>query len=297
MSGIQDQGMVDPEGACPFVQIGPRDNFYQSAAFIPMSFALVTTTSETGETGLGPHALCYPFSVSAPYSMLLISRGSSATASNIRRTGRCALNYIEFDREKLRAIARLGYPGQPPEEKREANPFALIPSPATDRADRPLIVAEAFQVIECTWDNNIDLGPQTTHEREHGASRFVLGVDRILLRHDLRQGSVDGSIFPRMPIFYGFRAGGDFWFAEHGAPFAVAAPQASESSLQAAQYLATRLDDTIRFTEDATRDLARIPRPFLTKAMQGLVDKARHEGITEINSGFLRKVRQDNQAD
>ncbi|MCC7257790.1 MAG: hypothetical protein IT486_05420, partial [Gammaproteobacteria bacterium] len=143
-----------------FVRIGARDNFYQSCSFLPMAFALVTTVGEDGETGIGPHALCFPFNVTEPYAMMLISRGTSATAANIRRLGRCALNYIEFDAAALAAVTRLGYPGQSAEDKRRASPFTLqrspLPHSAADPAF-PLLIREACQVFECTWERNLDL--------------------------------------------------------------------------------------------------------------------------------------------
>lgn len=282
--------------ASAFIRLGARDNFYQSAAFIPMSFALVTTVSENGETGIGPHALCFPFSVSAPYSMLLISRGNSGTATNLRRSGQCALNYIEFDQDALESVAKLGYPGQAAEVKRSSNPFTLIPSPTGAQGDlRPRIIAEAFQVIECTWDASVKLGDGTPNEMEHGPSRFVLQIDHILLREEFSRGCTDGSLFPNMPIFYGFRAGGQFWFAGHAPPFPVAAPAPADGSIQAAKYLASRLDDTIRFTDDACVELAKIPRPFLSGAMQKLIGEARQHNRSLIDAQFMRAVREQSR--
>lgn len=273
-----------------FVRVGARDNFYQSCAFIPMSFALVTTVNENGETGIGPHALCFPFNVTPPYSMFLISRGSSGTATNIRRTGRCALNYIEFDRGRLSAIAALGYPGQDMAAKRKANPFTLVPSPTATEAGAPLIVSEAFQVIECTWDRSVDLGGTHGADPGSGASRFVLGVDNILLRQRYLEGSKDGSVFPSMPVFLGFRATGDFWFAEHHAPFAVAPPKIPNTELQAVKYLAARLDETVRFSDDACAALAQVPRPFLADAMMKAVAAARERGVGLVDAAFLRQL-------
>jgi flavin reductase (DIM6/NTAB) family NADH-FMN oxidoreductase RutF len=275
-----------------FVRSGARDNFYQTAAFIPMSFALVTTVHENGETGIGPHALCFPFSITKPYAMLLISRPTSATAANIRRTKRCALNYIEFDRERLSAVATLGYPGQAMEAKRKANPFTLVPSP-TERSDQqfPLIIGEAAQVIECTWDESVDLAPRGAVEA-NAASRFVLRIDEILLKEQFRQGCQDGSAFPNMPIFYGFRANGEFWFAEHAQPFAVPVPRVEGTELQTVKYLADRLDEHIRFTPEACVQLAKIPRPFLSSAMQMLIEQARNRSRLEIDPAFMKEVNE-----
>jgi flavin reductase (DIM6/NTAB) family NADH-FMN oxidoreductase RutF len=275
----------------PFVRIGARDNFYQTTAFIPMSFALVTTVNDGGETGIGPHALCYPFNVTPPYAMFLISRGNSGTATNLRRTGRCALNYIEFDADRLKDIAALGYPGQDMATKRKANPFTLVRSPtATGDASAPLIVDEAFQVIECSWDRTINLDAGQLAPPGAGASRFVLNVDDILLRERYCQGAQDGSNFPAMPIFYGFRSTGVFWFAEHSAPFAVAPPRIPNMELQAVKYLATRLDEQVRFTDDACIVLARIPRPFLADAMNRAVAEARRRGATQVDAALLGEL-------
>lgn len=275
-----------------FVRCGLTDNFYQTSAFIPMSFALVTTVHENGQTGIGPHALCYPFSVSEPYAMLLISRGNSGTAVNIRRTGRCALNYLEFDADRLRAIAALGTPGQPLDEKLRRNPFTLIPSPmAESRADPgfPQIVAEAFQVIECTWNDAIDLGGGHDNGSAH-AARFVLNVNQILLQEKFHAGVRGGSVFPHMPVFFGFRASGDFWFAAHEPPFAIPSSRPQGTELQAVKYLATRLDESVRFSDDACERLTTVPRPFLQEAMDRLITEARRGGVLEVTAAFIDEV-------
>lgn len=268
------------------------DNFYQTSAFIPMSFALVTTVHENGDTAIGPHALCFPFSVSEPYAMLLISRGNSGTAVNIRRTGRCALNYVEFDEDRLRAIAALGSPGLPLEEKIRRNPFTLVPSPMADsRSDAgfPQIIGEACQVIECTWNDTVDIGGGRNNDSTH-AARFVLNVNHILLQERFHAGVASGNQFPDMPVFFGYRAGGDFWFASHNPPFPVPLPRAPGMELQAVKYLASRLDEIVRFSDEACARLTCVPRPFLAEAMNRLIAEARNRGVTEISAAFLDEV-------
>ena len=274
----------------PFVQLGPRDNFYQSCAFLPLSFALVTTLCEDGTTHIGPHALCFPFNITEPYAMLLISRASSATAANIHRTGHCALNYIEFDERHLAAVARLGYPGQSADEKRQGAVFSLDESPSSHSgALRPRIVREAFQVFECTWDDTMDVSMASSSAASAAGSKFVLRIDDILLRRDFREGVEQGRRFPSMPIFMGFRAGREFWFAEHRAPFAVGAPQVAGTELQSVLYLANRLDDRIRFTPEACSRLTGVPRPFLQVALERLIAAAKAEGIAEIDHAFVER--------
>jgi flavin reductase (DIM6/NTAB) family NADH-FMN oxidoreductase RutF len=277
-----------------FVAGALRDNFYQTSAFIPMSFALVTTVHADGTTGIGPHALCFPFSITRPYSMLLISRASSATAGNVRRTGKCALSYLEFDRGQLTAISRLGLPGQALDDKQRDMPFTLAPSPDDIRAadpDAPRVVAEAFQVLECTWDRSYDLDRSPAGASETGANRFVLQVDHLWLKPPWPDTLDRGGPFPAMPIFYGFRNPGDFWFAEHAAPFSVPLPKVQGLEGQGIFYLANRLDGTVRFTRDACEQLTGIPKPFMKDALLGIVAAARAAGVAEVDTEFLRSVR------
>ncbi len=279
-----------------FVRIGARDNFYQSCAFVPMSFAMVTTVNEDGTTGIGPHALCFPFNITEPYAMMLISRGTSATAANIRRTRRCALNYLEFDRESLAAVARQGYPGQSAEAKRKASPFTMQFSPIEDNRgnpDVPRIIGEAFQVIECTWDDSIDLSMAVDGVRDYTAGKFVLRIDNIFLKRHFRDGVEEGRNFPSMPIFMGFRAKGEFWFAEHLPPFAVQPPKVPGMEVQSVIYLANRLDETVRFTDQACASLTNVPRPFLQGALEQVIAAAKEMGVSQVDTAFLEAFNRD----
>jgi len=275
------------------VTIDPVDNFYQTCAFIPMSFALVTTIYEDGQTGIGPHALCYPFSVVKPYSMMLISRGSSGTAANIRRTGKCALNYVLFDRQRLQGIANMGYPGMALVDKLEANPYTLVDSPSPEKAadpEYPKIIGEAFQVMECTWDDRFGL-----HQHKDAFDRpydcfYSLLVDHILMREDLAPGVEKGDIFPDMPIFYGYRANREFWFAKHDEPFGVPLPEVEGMEYQTVFYQANRIDSNVRFTEDACKQLTGIPTPFMKDALKQIVDAALEKGVSQVDEEFLQQL-------
>jgi len=286
--------MSEPERPA-FVPVGLRDNFYQTSAFIPMSFALVTTVHEDGTTGIGPHALCFPFGITSPHSMLLISRATSGTAHNIRRTGKCALNYLEFDRDQLAAIARLGLPGQSLDDKQRAMPFDLVPSPDSVRAahpECPRVIAEAFQVMECTWDPSYDLDRPPAGATEVGANHFVLQVDHQWLREPFATSLENGGRFPQMPIFFGFRNPGDFWFSSHAEPFSVALPKVEGLETQGIFYLANRLDPAVSFTREACELLTGVPKPFVKNALQGIVAAAKSAGMAEVDAGFMRAMRE-----
>lgn len=276
-----------------FVPINAVDNFYQASAFIPMSFALVTTVHENGETGIGPHALLYPFGINKPHSMMLISRNTSGTANNIRRNHKCALNYVLFDRDRLRGIADLGYPGMALVDKLKANPYTLIDSPSPENAadpDFPKIIGEAFQVFECTWDDRFGLHSKKDDLGHPYDGHFNLLIDHILVKEKYAPGIDQGEIFPDMPIFCGYRANRGFWFAEHKAPFSVPLPKVKGMEYQTVLYLANRIDADVRFTEGACKKLVDIPEPFMKEALKGIVALAIEAGVTEVDEAFLDKV-------
>ncbi len=279
-----------------FIATRPKDNFYQTSAFFPMPFALVTTVNEDGQTGIGPHALVFPFGIAERHSMLLISRSTSGTARNLRRTGRCALNFIEFDREALKTVTLLGIPGQSAEEKRKESDFTLIDSPVAENAGDekyPKILQNAYQVFECTWDRSIALTVPGKSDSQEAQSHFVLAIDDILLKKRLHDMLEEGAGFPSAPIFYGFRNGTAFWFAEHGEPFAITIPENKGTPEQAVLYLANRLDDVVRFTPEACRKLTGIPRPFLKAALTDIIERAKRHGASLIDAELIDHINEE----
>lgn len=277
-----------------FVNVGIVDNFYQSSSFIPMSFALVTTVHDNGETGIGPHALLFPFGITPPYSMMLISRHSSGTAANIRRARKCALNYVPFDRERFHGIANMGYPGMSLEDKAKANPYTMVDSPSADKAgdpDFPQIVAEAFQVFECTWDDRFGLHAMADDTGQQYESHFNLLIDDILVGHEYAPGIEKGDVYPDMPIFTGFRPASGFWFAQTHEPFSVPLPKVEGLEHQHVFYVANRIDSDVQFTEEACKKLTGIPRPFLQDALKGIVERARQDGVATIDEDYLEKIK------
>jgi hypothetical protein len=166
----------------------------------------------------------------------------------------------------------------------------MIESQSPDKAgdpEFPLIIGEAFQVFECTWNRDIDLQAQLGTDVEDPGDHFVLLVNNILIRDDLVDGIEEGSKFPSMPIFYGFRANGEFWFAEHKPPFSVPLPKVEGTEVQMVFYLANRLDEHLRFTREACEALTGIPRPFLKDALKGIIAIAREKGATEVDKELL----------
>ncbi len=157
----------------------------------------------------------------------------------------------------------------------------------------PHIIREAVQVFECTWDDSLNLSMVADPTKPDLAHKFVLRIDNILLKRRFREGVEEGRRFPNMPIFLGFRARGEFWFAQHQPPFAIPAPKVTGSELQSVFYLANRLDERVRFTEDGCSMLTGVPRPFLQGALEKIIATARERGVTLVDRDFLDAINKD----
>ena len=137
------------------------DNFYQTSAFFPMPTVIVSTLAQGGSTSLGPYSLCQPYYIAGRdyYAMLLCVRNSSNTAQHLLRYGKCALNFIPDDKKYFKEAVRLGFPGDKPQEKMKGCIFTLEDGQmAGEHPDEafPKVVAESFQVMECTWMRELD---------------------------------------------------------------------------------------------------------------------------------------------
>lgn len=283
----------------PFVHIPVRDNFYQSSSFFPMPFALITTINERGTTSIGPHSLVFPFDISESHSMMLVSRASSNTATNLRRTGKCALNFIEFNRDWLKHVVDLGYPGQTPEDKMKGIPFELGKSPTPELAadeDFPLIMQDAFQVYECVMDGTFEYHPHREAAPPLVENFFALRVENVLMKESFKTKLDNRREFPDMPLSYGFRGGSEFWFAKHNQPFFIPMPRDKGADHSRIYYAANKVDPEIRFTEDACVMLTGIPSVFLEVVLKGIVDTAKEQGVSMIDADFVKSVEQQREA-
>lgn len=276
-----------------FESIQILDNFYQTSSFFPMPIVLVSTLSESEQTNLGPYSLVFPHLIAdrGKYSMMLITRADSNTATNLRRTRYCAINFIPDEKKYLENCVLLGYPGDTTEEKMKDSIFTLLPSQREDNGkgiNYPDIVDEAFQVFECTWDLSM---PSKLID---GCENFLLKVDNILLKKPFKDAIVhgmDAKSFPRIPIGYGFRDNLNFWFTQGQKPFAFPVPKAKGASVNTILYAAKRFNPSIEWTEEAAERIVRVPRLFLKRVIAGVVEAAKKEGLTVITAEFMDKVR------
>lgn len=280
-----------------FVDSPLRDNWYQASSYWPSSFALVTTVSEDGETNIGPYQLTFPFEVIGGRTMMIISRQGSNTDRNVKRTQKCALNFVEFNKRDLKKIVSLGYPGQTTEEKMQDNPYTLVDSPTPGRASDgqrfPKILKEAFQVYEC----QLDVG-QPIRDDGKTPEYLILTIENILLKETWAQNIEQGtSKMPNMPITFGFRDGARFWFTEIKRPFWFPTPTDKGPKEESILYEANRLDpENVQFTREACKQLTGVPRPFIKTVLKGIIKRAKEEGVAEVDKEFVVRINKERQS-
>ncbi len=271
-----------------FVSSPMRDNWYQRSSYLGSSFALITTVDENGETNIGPYQLSFPFEVNTGRSWMVISRSTSNTATNVYRTKKCALNFIEYDESTIETILKFGYPGQTTAEKMAYNIFDLIDSPTEGRESNeiyPKILADAYQVYECTLD--VDRINENPILRDSKSAHLLLNIDNILVKEKW-MGLVDGSgdEMPRIPLTYGFRGGATFWFGDVQPAYKLPIPDMGAKH-EVVHYEANRMDDEVRFTMDACKQLTGIPNAFLQNVLGGIVKQAKARGVTNVDEAFV----------
>ena len=278
-----------------WVESPMHNNWYQSSSYFLSSFALITSVSEDGVTSIGPYQLSFPFGVIERREVIVISRRGSNNSTNLKRVKKCAMNWVEYDRSKVKNIVDLGYPGQEPVEKMEDCPYELEETPTEafrDDPDRPKVIKDAFQVFECELnDNPDDFYYKGTEHTEY----LLLKLNNIYLRERWRNNLDlgDDMKIPNMPISFGFRNANQFWFAKHKKPFWLPTPEGKGAAHDAVMYIGNRIDPEINFTENACKQLTGVPKVFVKTVLKGIIKEAKQEGVTVIDEAFVKKVNEN----
>ncbi|MBE5742528.1 MAG: hypothetical protein E7360_04305 [Clostridiales bacterium] len=294
------------------------DNFYQTSLFFPMPTVIISTVCEDGTTNLGPYSLVQPYYVAGKdfYAMLLECRNSSNTAQNILRTGKCAINFITDEPKYFKEAVKLSWPGDKPEDKMPKCKFKLEKSLIEEQNPndkRPMVMSEAFQVIECTWVRELDGADKDKAGELNGyeppyhdfngitskfGAHFILKIDKILMKKkysDAIINGVKGRDFPPMPVDYGYRDSKNFWYCRHNRMRAELL-QMRQASLESVRYAADRVDDKVKFTDDALMTVLGVPRVFLPLVLKGCVAWAKENGVELINAEHM-KIISDKRAE
>lgn len=285
------------------------DNFYQTSAFFPMPTVMVGTLADDGSTSFGPYSLCQPYYIAGKdyYAMLLCCRNSSNTAQHILKRKKCTLNFIPDKRKYFKEAVRMGFPGDTPAEKMKDCIFTLedgLRKAADPAGEYPQVIAECFQVFECTWVDTLDNAqndqpglldgyPPPYHDfngitSQFGA-HFILKVEKILMKERYYNAIVNGVRrwdFPRVPVDYGYRDSKNFWYTRFRLPIPELLP-VRQTTVSSVKYAADRIDDTVKFTDEACAKLVKVPRIFLPTALKGCVAWAKEHNVTLITAEHM----------
>ena len=288
------------------------DNFYQTSLFFPMPTVVISTLCEDGSTTLGPYSLVQPYYVAGKdfYAMLLSCRNSSNTAQNILRTGKCVINFVDDKPKTFKECVKLSWPGDKPEDKMPKCEFKLEKGQA--EGQRPMVLTDAIQVIECTWVRELDNaqndapgclnGYEPPYHDFNGITskfgcHFILKVDKILMKKKYSDAIINGvkaKDFPNLPVDYGYRDSKNFWFHRKTRMRAELLP-IRKQSLESVRYAADRADDKVKFTDDALETILNVPRVFLPLVLKGCVEWAR-ENNCELITAAEMKIINDKRA-
>lgn len=288
------------------------DNFYQTSSFIPMPTIAITTVNEDGSMNVGSYSLCFPYYIAGDhYAMILVCRNNSNTCQNLLRTHKCALNFVTDEKATFKEMVRMGYPG-PSKDKMKDCKFEFEDG-LLDPSDpqRPKVIKDCYQVFECTWMSDLEDGGkfkagemdgyeppynQFNGITSHMGAHFILEIDKILMEPKYANAIINGvseKDFPNVPVDYGYRDSTYFWYTRfprftHPKKEGVAAPK--EVDIMGIRYAANRIDDTVKFEEDALMCFAKVPRPFLNKALKGCVEWAKEHNKTTISKEDVQTI-------
>ena len=244
------------------------------------------------------------------YAMLLCCRNSSNTAQNILRNGKCALNFIDDKPESFKEAVKLSWPGDKPEEKMPKCNFKLETSLIQEENPedvRPMVLTDAIEVIECTWVRELDgadkdlpgclNGYEPPYHDFNGitskfGAHFILKIDKILMKKKYSDAIINGvraQDFPPLPVDYGYRDSKNFWFHRKKRMRAELL-QMRKASLESVRYAADRVDDKIKFTDDALNTVLAVPRVFLPLVLKGCVAWAKENGVELITAEHMQII-------
>lgn len=287
------------------------DIFYQTSLFFPMPTVVISTLCEDGSTSLGPYSLVQPYYVAGKeyYAMLLSCRNSSNTAQNILRNGKCAINFIDDNPKTFAEAVKLSWPGDKPSDKMPKCKFRLEKSLIEEETGelRPMVLTDAIEAIECTWMRNLDGADKDMPGELNGyegpyhdfngitskfGAHFILRVDKILMKKKYSDAIINGVTakdFPPLPVDYGYRDSKNFWFHRKRRMRAELL-QVRKASIESVRYAADRIDDKVKFTDDALETILGVPRVFLPLVLRGCVKWANENDVTLITAEHMKII-------
>lgn len=287
------------------------DNFYQTSSFFPMPLCLVGTLNEDKTaTTFGAYSLCFPYYIAGKdfYAMILEVRNTSNTCKGLLRHGKCTINFLPYSKKIFKEHVRLGFPGDTPEEKMKDFKFHV--EEGLSKMDNPnevypKVITEALQVFECTWVKELDGAENDQVLEEYEApfhnfngitskygAHFILKIDHILMKEKYYDSIINGvtsNNFCPLPTNWGYRDSKNFWCSNYRKPKAEGIPD-KEVDLTSIKYAANRVDDKVKFTDDALKMLVKVPRPFLKLVLTGCVNWAKENNCSLITEKEMQII-------
>jgi hypothetical protein len=172
---------------------------------------------------------------------------------------------------------------------------------------RPMILTDAIEAIECTWMRSLDGADRDEAGELNGyegpyhdfngitskfGAHFILRVDKILMKKKYSDAIINGvraKDFPSLPVDYGYRDSKNFWF-HRKTKMRAELLQVRQASLESVRYAADRVDDKIKFTDDALKTILGVPRVFLPVVLKGCVSWAKENGVELITAEHMQII-------
>ena len=172
---------------------------------------------------------------------------------------------------------------------------------------RPMVLTDAIEVIECTWVDTLDNAQNDKPGELNGyegpyhdfngitskfGAHFILKIDRILMKKKYADAIINGvraQDFPPLPVDYGYRDSKNFWFHRKKRMLAELLPMRKQS-LESVRYAADRIDDKVKFTDDALNTILNVPRVFLPLVLKGCVQWAKENNVDIINAEHMQII-------
>ncbi len=286
------------------------DNFYQTSSFFPMPLTLIGTLDENDQTSFGAYSLVFPYYIAGKdyYAMVLECRNSSNTCKGLLRTGKCTINFLPHSRKNFKEHVRLGFPGDTPAEKMKDFMFNLEDGlSCKDHPNEvfPKVISEAYQVFECTWVKELDNAQDDQILEEYNppyhnfngitskyGAHFILKIDHILMKEQYYDAIINGvtpNKFCPIPTNWGYRDSKNFFSSGFKKPRAEGV-LSKEVDITSVRYAADRIDDVVKFSDDALQMLVKVPRPFLKLVLKGCVDWAKENNCTYITEKEMQII-------
>ena len=240
--------------------------------------------------------------------MILECRNTSNTAKGIIRHGKCTINFLPYTKKYFSQHVDLGFPGDTPEEKMKDFMFHLEDGQMKEEdkdGNYPKVITEALQVFECSWWKELEDCEGTEVLEEYNGpyhnfngitskfgAHFILKVDKVLMKEKYYDAIINGvtrSNFMPLPTNWGYRDSKNFWCSNYRKPNAEPIPN-REVDLTSVRYAADRIDDKVKFTDDALKMLVKVPRPFLKLVLTGCVNWAKENDCTLITENEMKII-------